>query len=152
MIHRFATFAQLPILFLFVLAVASGCAIGNTHTFNYQPQALKGSGLGSVVVLFSVADQRPDIVSGDEPPQWVGEQRGGYGTPFNVKTTSGKPFAEVVAETLHRDLSAAGFEVTRVQEVDAGGAGPVIRDQGAERGVASVQERAQQQGGPRRVA
>ena len=132
------TLSRLSLYALLLLSVAAGCAVGNTHTFNYQPRALAGGGTGAVVVLFSVADERPDIVSGDEPPQWVGEQRGGYGNPFNVKTTSGKPFAEVVAQTLRRDLEAAGFEVDRVQESAGQEAGTVIRERGAKRAVSVV--------------
>ena len=90
-----------------------------------------------MVVLFAVDDQRPDIVSGDEPPHWVGEQRGGYGNPFNVTTTSGKPFAEEVAEAVRRDLVARGFEAVVVEET-RDDAEATLRSHGARRGVAVV--------------
>ena len=128
-------------LLCLLIAVASclGCAFGNTHTFDYRPQIPEGVGQGTVVVLFSVSDQRPDIVTGDEPLEWVGEQRGGYGNPFNVKTTSGKPFAEIVAETVRRDLEAAGFAAIVVEEsAEKGSAGEVIRSRGAQRAVSIV--------------
>ena len=117
---------------------ATGCAVGNTHTFNYQPLARNNIGQGIVVVLLSVDDQRPDIVSGDEPPSWVGEQRGGFGNPFNVKTTSGKPFADEVAETLRRDLASVGFEALLVPNADREVVPKVLRDRGAERAISVV--------------
>ncbi|MEA3643748.1 MAG: hypothetical protein VBE63_28035, partial [Lamprobacter sp.] len=37
--------------------------------------------------------------------------RGGYGNPFNVTTTSGRPMAEDIAETLKTGLTEKGFRV-----------------------------------------
>ena len=88
------------------------CAIGNTHTFNYVPAQHSDAGNGRVVLLFAVDDQRPYVVSGDEPAMFVGEQRNGYGIPFNVTTSDKRPFAQVVQQTVQRDLEAAGFHVT----------------------------------------
>ncbi|MDA8019558.1 MAG: hypothetical protein MPN21_19105 [Thermoanaerobaculia bacterium] len=131
---------EFPLLCLLVAVLpALGCAFGNTHTFDYRPRAPVSVGEGAVVILFSVADRRPDIVAGDEPPEWVGEQRGGYGNPFNVKTTSGKPFSAIVAETVRRDLEAAGFDAVLVDEsASANSVGETIRSRGAQRGVAVV--------------
>lgn len=102
------------LLSLAVLAslVLTGCAVGNQHTFNYVPAERTEIGKGRIVLLFAVDDQRPYVVSGDEPPNFVGEQRNGYGMPFNVTTSDKRPFAQVVQETVQRDLEAAGFRVT----------------------------------------
>lgn len=97
---------------MLIALLAVGCAVGNTHTFNYVPTTRSDVGQGVVVLLFAVDDQRPYVVSGEEPPNFVGEQRSGYGIPFNVTTTDKKPFAEVVQETVRRDLEAAGFDVS----------------------------------------
>ena len=106
-----------PIAAVLLLALLStACVVGNTHTFNYVPAEHSEVGGGRVVLLFAVDDQRPYVVSGDEPPMFVGEQRSGYGIPFNVTTTDKRPFADVVQETVKRDLEAAGFRVTPSKE------------------------------------
>jgi hypothetical protein len=87
------------------------CVFHNTQAFNYLPTDRSDVGKGRIVLLFAVDDQRPYIVSGDEPVNFVGEQRNGYGMPFNVTTTDGRPFAQIVQETVQRDLEAAGFEI-----------------------------------------
>ncbi|HEX2834038.1 MAG TPA: hypothetical protein VHW00_13585 [Thermoanaerobaculia bacterium] len=99
-------------LAVLALVLFSGCVIGNTQSFNYVPVDRTDAGAGTVVLLFAVDDQRPYIVSGDEPANFVGEQRNGYGMPFNVTTTDKRPFATIVQETVQRDLEAAGFKVT----------------------------------------
>jgi hypothetical protein len=98
--------------FLLATVVLTGCAMGNKHTFNYVPAQQSDVGGGRVVLLFAVEDQREYVVSGDEPASFVGEQRNGYGIPFNVTTSDGRPFSKIVQETVQRDLEAAGFRVT----------------------------------------
>ena len=95
--------------------ILGGCAVGNKHTFNYVPTEKSDVGKGRVVLLFAVDDKRSYVVSGDEPATFVGEQRGGYGIPFNVTTHDDRPFAAIVQETVQRDLEAAGFKVTASQ-------------------------------------
>jgi hypothetical protein len=99
-----------------LLTLLTGCVAGNTHTFNYVPTERSEIGKGRVVLLYAVDDQRPYIVANEEPPSFVGEQRNGYGMPFNVSTTGKRPFAEVVQETVQRDLEASGFRVTPSSE------------------------------------
>jgi hypothetical protein len=99
------------LLALFAVVLLTGCVMGNTHAFNYVPGDRSDVGAGKIVLLFAVDDQRPYIVSGDEPANFVGEQRNGYGMPFNVTTTDKRPFAIIVQETVARDLEAAGFEM-----------------------------------------
>jgi hypothetical protein len=110
---------------LLALSLLTGCVVGNTHTFNYVPAEKSDIGAGRTVLVFAVDDQRPYIVSGDEPVNFVGEQRNGYGMPFNVTTTDGRPFAQIVQETIHRDLEAAGFRVTSSLDKASGIAGAV---------------------------
>lgn len=122
-----------------LLAVAaSGCAVGNTHTFRYAPATGHDLGNGRVVVVFGVEDLRKDIVEGDEPLSWVGEQRSGYGIPFTVKTADGKAFAKVVQETLQRDLESVGFRTAVVDETSPGDVATVLSEAGAERGLVVV--------------
>lgn len=96
----------------------AGCAVGNTHTFRYAPTQIEAVGQDRVVLLFKVREARPAVVDEGEPPSWVGEQRGGFGIPYNVLTTDGKAFTRVVQETLQKDLEAAGFDV-EVSSTDA---------------------------------
>jgi hypothetical protein len=103
----------LPAFCVLSLVLSAGCVVGNTHTFNYVPTDRSEIGNGRVVLLFAVEDQRPYIVAGEEPANFVGEQRNGYGMPFNVTTTDARPFAAIVQETVQRDLEASGFRVTR---------------------------------------
>lgn len=131
MIHKL----RLPALLL--LVAAGACAFGNTHTFDYRPPAGQEIGGGELVLLFAVEDRRKEIVEEGEPASWVGEQRGGYGNPFNVLTTSGRPFAEEVAETVHRDLEAIGFRVVLAEQVvGSTGAAATLADAGASKGLA----------------
>lgn len=119
----------LPVLFLAITALLQGCVFGNTQSFNYVPTNRSDLGKGVVVLLFAVDDQRPYIVNGKEPVNFVGEQRNGYGMPFNVTTTDGRPFAKVVQETVQRDLEASGFRVAPLQDkaADIAGAARLVQ-------------------------
>ncbi|HEX6641336.1 MAG TPA: hypothetical protein VF215_09500 [Thermoanaerobaculia bacterium] len=105
---------QLPAA-LATLFLLTGCVMGNTHAFNYVPTERSDVGNGVTVLVFAVDDQREYVVSGDEPANFVGEQRNGYGMPFNVTTADKRPFAAIVQETVQRDLEASGFRVTTSQ-------------------------------------
>jgi hypothetical protein len=117
--------------------ILAGCAAGNTHTFNYVPAQRSEIGSGRIVLLFNVEDQRPYVVSGKEPVTFVGEQRNGYGIPFNVTTSDKRPFAQVVQESVQRDLESAGFRVTTAA-VRTGDARNAISAAGATRGLQIV--------------
>lgn len=106
---------QLPAA-LATLVLLTGCVVGNTHAFNYVPTERSDVGNGVTVLVFAVDDQREYVVSGDEPANFVGEQRNGYGMPFNVTTADKRPFAAIVQETVQRDLEASGFRVTASSE------------------------------------
>ena len=126
-----------PLLALAAI-LASGCAAGNTYAFRYAPPPAEDVGAGRVVVVFEVEDLRKDILEGDEPLSWVGEQRSGYGIPFTIKTTDGKAFAEVVRETLQRDLESVGFRTTPVDETTPQDVSRFLEDEGAARGLVVV--------------
>lgn len=117
--------------------ILGGCVAGNTHTFNYVPAERSEIGNGRAVVLFAVDDQREYVVKGEEPPHFVGEQRNGYGMPFNVTTSDRRPFAAVVQETVQRDLEASGFRVTAVSNKPSD-VTSALRSGGATRALAVV--------------
>jgi hypothetical protein len=129
---------QTAIAAVLTLLLLTGCVAGNTHTFNYVPAERSEIGADRVVLLFAVDDQRPYIVSGEEPANFVGEQRNGYGMPFNVTTTDKRPFATVVQETVQRDLEAAGFRVTASSSKPSTDVASVIRNANATRALAIV--------------
>jgi hypothetical protein len=126
------------VISLLAVSILNACVVGNKHTFNYVPTERSEIGNGRVVLLFAVDDQRPYVVSGDEPANFVGEQRNGYGMPFNVTTSDGRPFATVVQETVQRDLEAAGFKVTAAQQKAGGDVASAARDANANRALAIV--------------
>lgn len=117
--------------------LTSGCAIGNKYAFDYRPATVADVAQGASILLLEPLDQRSYIVSGDEPPDFVGEQRNGYGMPFNVTTADGRPFSETVGSIAKNDLEAAGYRVTLVDDSpDAIGA--LLKERGIDRGLVLV--------------
>jgi hypothetical protein len=117
----------------------SGCVVGRTYRFDHTPNPSENIGQGRTVLLFAVKDARPEVTTDGEPLSYVGEQRSGYGIPYTVKTTSGRPMAAVVQEALEGDLRAAGFAVVAVREVGPetpGGIEGFLTRNGATRGLA----------------
>jgi len=65
-------------------------------------------------VAVGVDDKRPNVVSGDNTPEWVGVVRSGVGIPYGVHTTSGKPLAVDFAVAIVNGLAANGIKATAV--------------------------------------
>jgi len=84
-----------------------GCSF--KYDFSYAPEKGQNIGNGKTVLVFEVADRRPEVVQGKEDPNWVGWQRSGFGIPFDITTSDGKPFAEKVTEVIIKDISSVGF-------------------------------------------
>lgn len=123
---------------LCAVLLLSGCVMGNTQAFNYLPVDRSDAGAGKVVLLFAIEDQRPYIISGEEPANFVGEQRNGYGMPFNVTTTDKRPFATIVQETVQRDLEAAGFKVTASRDKASANVASAVQSANANRALAVI--------------
>ena len=77
------------VLLLFVGVLASGCAVGNTHRYDWGDANLSIETDKTVAV--SILDARSYVQSGAKLPNFVGLQRGGFGVPFGVTTRSGRP-------------------------------------------------------------
>jgi hypothetical protein len=92
--------------------MVSGCAIGNKHRYDDVVAPLRVEGSNHVGV--GVSDRRPYVISGSKSPTFVGLQRGGYGNPFNVSTSSGASLADDMASALVRSLNAKGFQAVAV--------------------------------------
>ena len=121
-------------LALVPFALATACAVGNTHRYDLAVAEIPFSGNTKVAV--TTEDRRPYVLNRDKEPDFVGLQRGGYGNPFDVTTASGDPLASDMTAVLRRSLDAKGFTtIPIVLAVD----GPV--DSLAEKVSASGAER-----------
>ncbi len=99
-------------LLLFVVLLGAGCAIGNRHDYADVVADVKASGNSSIRV--ATHDQRSYVVSGTKLPQFVGLQRGGYGNPFNVSTSTNKPLADDITAAITTSLARKGFRTIPV--------------------------------------
>jgi len=94
------------VCFSFIIA---GCAVGNQY--NYREADIKLPVTGEGQLGLAVLDNRPYVLNGDKEANFVGLQRGGFGNPFNVTTSSGNPLAEDFYTLLATELASNGFEV-----------------------------------------
>jgi len=69
---------------------------------------------GTDILAVAVQDQREYIVSKMNKPQLCGIIRGGFGNPFYVTTTSGRPLAEDMCESLSNSLNKKGYQAISV--------------------------------------
>lgn len=100
------------ILLLAWTVLLSGCAIGNTYDLQSGAPTITVTSPTRILVV--VQDQRSEVVSGDKQPQFIGVQRGGFGNPFDVRTTSGDPLADDVADSIIQSLTQQGVEATSI--------------------------------------
>ena len=84
-----------------------GCAIGNKYHFADVTADVQST--NKIYVVVASLDQRPTVLSGESPSDYVGMQRAGFGNPFNVTTFSGLPFADVVSQSTCQSLKKRGF-------------------------------------------
>jgi hypothetical protein len=89
--------------------VSAGCSHGHAY---HKAVAKVDTGAGDVAL--SVLDRRPDVLSGDEDENWVGQNRGGYGNPIDVETETDNPLAADFGTSACNSLDAAGFKCTVV--------------------------------------
>ncbi|MEX0828257.1 MAG: hypothetical protein WD005_04820 [Haliea sp.] len=97
------------IVFSFFL---SGCAIGNQYDYGNREISLPIEGGGEIGL--AVIDSRDYVVSGSKPENFIGIQRGGFGNPFNVTTSSGNSLAADFSNSLKNALGKGGFEVKEI--------------------------------------
>lgn len=76
---------------------------------NYHPTESADVGNNRQVLIIEAADQRPQIVKGEETRDWVGNMRGGIGKEIKVKTSDGRTLAIIMTNTLRKELSSMGF-------------------------------------------
>lgn len=95
-----------------VALLLSACAFGKKIAYDAMAPALEPAGSHTVTV--ATWDQRPYVVSGDKPPQFVGLSRGGYGNPFDVNTASGAALADDISAAMVIALQARGYAASSV--------------------------------------
>lgn len=92
--------------------LVEGCAIGNTHRYDLGDAAFRVNSDKTVAV--TTVDLRPYVLSGDKGPSFVGLQRGGFGNPFNVNTSSGRPLAEDMTTSIVAALEKSNVRALAV--------------------------------------
>lgn len=95
---------------LLAVPFLGGCVAGQTIGLDYAPEGARSSSR-NVSVNVDVTDSRPYIADGSKNGAFIGNYRGGFGNPFDVKTSSGEPLATIVKRDLSADLKALGFNV-----------------------------------------
>lgn len=98
---------------LVVLAAlaASGCAVGNRHSYTMGPDL---AAQGTLSVAVAAQEARPYVLSGEKGQTFSGLQRGGFGNPFDVNTESGRALADDFSNAITSALSRRGFKATAV--------------------------------------
>jgi mannose/fructose-specific phosphotransferase system component IIA len=94
--------------------VLGGCAVGRTASYADAAVNLPGASVSNLAVALAVQDRRPYVVSGNKPEKFVGLQRGGFGNPFDVNTSSGAALATDLRDSIAKALKAKGYNVTAV--------------------------------------
>jgi hypothetical protein len=92
---------------VWLVILCGGCAFGQKFNYHETFPRLDARGTGDVVV--ATHDQRPYIVSGGTPPDFVGLMRSGFGIPYPVYTQGERPFAEEMTHALCQALTQRGF-------------------------------------------
>jgi len=93
----------------FIILTLLGCAFG--RKVPYENMNINLSYSGSKSIALSIYDQREMVVDGSQKPAFVGYTRSGVGIAYPMVTKSGKPFAEIILETISRSLSNEGYSV-----------------------------------------
>jgi hypothetical protein len=92
--------------------IASGCVVGQSYSVVNVTPEFEPAGKGAVAVASQ--DQRSYVVSGKNEPQVVGILRGGFGNPFYMTTSSGRPLADEMGDVITDALKKKGFKTIPV--------------------------------------
>lgn len=103
--------------------LVSGCAVGNRYA--YSTVVLEPTLAGSGRVSVATQDRREYVLSGDKDPQFVGLQRGGYGNPFDVRTSDDRPLADDMTTAIVAAMAQRGFQPVPIFVVPAADAAQV---------------------------
>lgn len=98
-----------------MLLMLSGCAVGNKYDYRTSSITLPTQSAQQSKVVLAVNDERPYVVNGKKPANFVGLMRGGFGNPFDVNTVSGKPLTEDMSVAIEKALAKSGYQVVNVE-------------------------------------
>ena len=105
------------ILLILLVLFLIGCgAVGNKYNYQSSSMALPIQPADHKTLILSVEDLRPYVLNGKKKPSFVGVQRGGFGNPFDVTTSSGKPMTEDMSAAIVMGLMDVGYRVVNVRE------------------------------------
>lgn len=123
------------VVVLSFLLMIAGCAVGNRYDYRESNISLPLNGSGDL--SSGVIDMRSYVMSGEKSPEFIGLQRGGFGNPFEVKTSSGKPLADDFNNALSQALLKAGYNVRQLyfSSPDSSVVTSVISENGSEKNV-----------------
>ena len=107
MIRFFIKFSAAVAVFAFL----GGCAVGNTYDYQSTAMRLPVKGAGQELNV-KVIDNRPYVLNGNKAPNFIGLQRGGYGNPFDVNTSSGRPLSDEFRAVISRALENSSYNIT----------------------------------------
>jgi len=92
--------------------VLAACATGNRYDYQSEAVVLPLKADKPMGVVLYIEDLRPYVKSGEKSADFVGLQRGGFGNPFEVTTTSGRPMAEDMQASVAAGLRNSGYDVS----------------------------------------
>ena len=122
------------ILFICLISTLSvGCAIGNKYGYNNKVLNIPVNTDIQTPLVLAIDDKRPYIISGDKPKNFVGLQRGGFGNPFSVTTTSGNSLADDFLDAISSALRSSGYKVTQSSQVQSTALIEAAKSNGASR-------------------
>ena len=98
------------LLLIGIVLITTSCAVNQKYTVTNAAPDFKIS--GTDILSVAVQDQRAYVISKKNKPQLSGIIRGGWGNPFYVTTTSGRPLAEDMCEALNNSLNKKGYQAT----------------------------------------
>jgi hypothetical protein len=93
--------------------LVSACAIGNQH--QYSGMAPNVAAQTNMSLAIGVQDRRPYILDGSKTADFVGVQRGGFGNPFDVTTSTDGPLAIDIRDSIAASFKNKGVQVTTVE-------------------------------------
>lgn len=103
-------------LLILVAVLLTGCAAGNKYSYQSSSMTLPIKPVDHNTLILSVEEFRPYVLNGDKDPNFVGLQRGGFGNPFDVTTSTGKPMTEDMSSAIVKGLIDIGYRVVNIQD------------------------------------
>ena len=102
------------LLILLSCMYLAGCVAGQEYNYEASSIDIPVKPSEKRTLILAVEDLRPYVLSGDKESNFVGLQRGGFGEPWGVTTTSGDPMTEDMSAAIVSGLKDAGYNVFNI--------------------------------------